>query len=170
MVDLVNRLEAEARAGRQGRLADQLCRVDLVVLDELGYLPFAQSGGQLLFHLVSRLYEQTSFCGAHDRHEYELYLAVENIDHTRIRTRSPQTNGICERFHKTLLEAFYRIAFRRKLYTSIAELQTDLDAWIKTYNEHRTHQGRRCFGKTPMQTFPDARHIAWEKQHIGEAA
>jgi DNA replication protein DnaC len=60
VVDLVNRLEAEARAGRQGRLADHLCRVDLVVLDALGYLPFAQSGGQLLFHLVSRLYEQTS--------------------------------------------------------------------------------------------------------------
>ena len=60
VVDLVNRLEAEARAGRQGRLADHLCRVDLVVLDELGYLPFAQSGGQLLFHLISRLYEQTS--------------------------------------------------------------------------------------------------------------
>jgi DNA replication protein DnaC len=60
VVDLVNRLEAEARAGRQGRLADHLCRMDLVVLDELGYLPFAQAGGQLLFHLVSRLYEQTS--------------------------------------------------------------------------------------------------------------
>ena len=59
-VDLVNRLEAEARAGRQGRIADQLTRLDLVVLDELGYLPFAQSGGQLLFHLVSRLYERTS--------------------------------------------------------------------------------------------------------------
>ncbi len=60
VVDLVNKLEAEGRAGRQGRLADHLCRMDLVVLDELGYLPFAQSGGQLLFHLVSRLYEQTS--------------------------------------------------------------------------------------------------------------
>ena len=60
VVDLVNKLEAEARAGRQGRLADHLCRMDLVVLDELGYLPFAQAGGQLLFHLVSRLYEQTS--------------------------------------------------------------------------------------------------------------
>ena len=60
VVDLVNKLEAETRAGRQGRLADQLCRMDFVVLDELGYLPFAQSGGQLLFHLVSRLYEQTS--------------------------------------------------------------------------------------------------------------
>ena len=60
VVDLVNRLEAETRAGRQGRMADYLSRMDFVVLDELGYLPFAQSGGQLLFHLISRLYEQTS--------------------------------------------------------------------------------------------------------------
>ena len=60
VVDLVNRLEAETRAGRQGRMADHLCRMDVIVLDELGYLPFAQSGGQLLFHLISRLYEQTS--------------------------------------------------------------------------------------------------------------
>lgn len=59
-VDLVNRLEAEARAGKPGRIADHLARLDLVILDELGYLPFALSGGQLLFHLVSRLYEQTS--------------------------------------------------------------------------------------------------------------
>ena len=60
VVDLVNRLEAESRSGRPGRLADYLCRKDFVVLDELGYLPFAQAGGQLLFHLISRLYEQTS--------------------------------------------------------------------------------------------------------------
>ena len=60
VVDLVNRLEAETKAGRQGRLADHLCRLDFVVLDELGYLPFALSGGQLLFHLISRMYEQTS--------------------------------------------------------------------------------------------------------------
>ena len=60
VIDLVNRLEAEARTGKTGRLAEQLTRLDLVVLDELGYLPFAQSGGQLLFHLISRLYEQTS--------------------------------------------------------------------------------------------------------------
>ena len=60
VVDLVNRLEAEARAGRAGRLAKHLMRLDFVILDELGYLPFAQSGGQLLFHLVSKLYEQTS--------------------------------------------------------------------------------------------------------------
>jgi len=60
VVDLVNQLEAEARAGHQGRLNDRLCRLDFVILDELGYLPFAQAGGQLLFHLISRLYEQTS--------------------------------------------------------------------------------------------------------------
>jgi DNA replication protein DnaC len=60
VVDLVNRLDAEARTGRSGRIAEHLCRLDFVVLDELGYLPFAQSGGQLLFHLISRLYEQTS--------------------------------------------------------------------------------------------------------------
>jgi len=60
VVDLVNKLEAEARAGWQGRMAEYLTRMDLIILDELGYLPFAQTGGQLLFHLISRLYEQTS--------------------------------------------------------------------------------------------------------------
>ena len=72
-------------------------------------------------------------------------------------------NGICERFHKTVLDEFYRVAFRKKLYASIEELQKDLDLWIKTYNEERPHQGRWCFGKTPMQTFLDAIPIAKEK-------
>jgi transposase InsO family protein len=112
----------------------------------------------------------TEFCGAHDRHEYELYLAVEDIDHTRTRTKSPQTNGICERFHKTLLDEFYRVAFRKKVYRSIEESQTDLDEWMRHYNEARTHQRRWCFGKTPMQTFLDSRPLAREKQQIGEAA
>lgn len=112
----------------------------------------------------------TEFCGAHDRHEYELYLAVEDIDHTRTKTKSPQTNGICERFHKTLLDEFYRVAFRKRIYDSIEALQADLDAWMAAYNEVRTHQGRWCFGKTPMQTFLDSRAMAREKQSIGEAA
>ena len=60
VVDLVNRLETETRGGKQGRLADYMTRLDFVILDELGYLPYAQSGGQLLFHLISRLYERTS--------------------------------------------------------------------------------------------------------------
>ncbi len=110
----------------------------------------------------------TEFCGAHDRHEYELYLAVENIDHTRTKTRSPQTNGIVERFHKTMLDEFYRVAFRKKLYNTINELQEDLDLWLDDYNEHRTHQGRYCFGKTPMQTFIDASQLARDKQIGGD--
>jgi transposase InsO family protein len=69
----------------------------------------------------------TAYCGLPDRHEYELYLAVENIDHTRTKTKSPQTNGSCERFNKTVLNEFYRVAFRKKLYHSLAELQADLD-------------------------------------------
>ena len=105
----------------------------------------------------------SEFCGNPERHEYELYLAVEDIDHSRTKTKSPQTNGICERFHKTALNEFYRVAFRKKVYRSIDELQTDLDLWIREYNEQRPHQGRWCFGKTPMQTFLDAMSMTKEK-------
>jgi transposase InsO family protein len=105
----------------------------------------------------------TEYCGNPEHHEYELYLAVEDIDHSRTKTKSPQTNGIAERFHKTVLNEFYRIAFRKKLYASIGELQDDLDEWVRSYNEERPHQGRWCFGKTPMQTFLDAIPIAREK-------
>jgi len=105
----------------------------------------------------------TEYCGNPEHHEYELYLAVEDIDHSRTKTKSPQTNGIVERLHKTMLNEFYRIAFRKKLYTSIKELQDDLDEWIRSYNEERPHQGRWCFGKTPTQTFLDTIPIAREK-------
>jgi transposase InsO family protein len=105
----------------------------------------------------------TEYCGNPERHEFELYLAVEDVDHSRTKTKSPQTNGIVERFHKTVLNEFYRVAFRRKIYRSIAELQEDLDAWVVDYNEQRPHQGRWCFGKTPMQSFLDAKPLAQEK-------
>jgi transposase InsO family protein len=90
----------------------------------------------------------TGFCGG-DSHEYELYLAVEDIDHTRTKARSPQTHGICERFHRTVLDEFYRVAFRKKIYRTIDELQADRDIWIAEYNEHRPHQGRWCPGQDP---------------------
>jgi transposase InsO family protein len=105
----------------------------------------------------------TEFCGNPERHEYELCLAVENIDHSRTKTKSPQTNGIRERFHKTILEEFYRVAFRKKIYRSIDEPQADLDGWMQSYNEVRTHQGRWCCGKTPMQTFLDSLPLAKDK-------
>ena len=105
----------------------------------------------------------TEYCGNVEHHEYELYLAVENIDHTRTKAKSPQTNGICERFHRTVLDEFYRVAFRKRLYRTIDELQADLDAWMRDYNEARPHQGRWCYGKTPMQTFIDTLPLAKEK-------
>jgi Integrase core domain len=74
---------------------------------------------------------------------------------------SDQTNGICERFHKTVLNEFYRVAFRKRVYRSIDELQADLDVWIREYNEQRPHQGRWCFGKTP--NFLDAMPMTKEK-------
>ena len=105
----------------------------------------------------------TEYCGNPEHHEYELYLALEDVDHSRTKTKSPQTNGIVERFHKTGLDEFYRVAFRKKIYGSISELQSDLDDWVKNYNEERPHQGRWCFGKTPMQTFLDATPLAKDK-------
>jgi transposase InsO family protein len=104
----------------------------------------------------------TEFCGTQS-HEYELYLAVEDIDHSRTKTKSPQTNGICERFHRTVLDEFYRVAFRKKIYRTIAELQADLDAWLVEYNYRRPHQGRWCFGKTPRKTFFDTLPLPKEK-------
>lgn len=105
----------------------------------------------------------TEYCGSPERHEYELYLAIENIDHTRTKVKSPQTNGICERFHKTMLNEFYRVAFRKKIYESVEELQADADRWLQEYNERRPHQGRWCYGKTPLQTFIDSIPLAKEK-------
>jgi transposase InsO family protein len=124
-------------------------------------LPFYDAHDIPLLRLLTD--RGTEYCGNPERHAYELYLAVEDIDHTRTKTKSPQTNGICERFHKTLLDEFYRVAFRKKLYHSIDELQADLDAWIADYNTSRPHQGRWCFGKTPMHTFLDSLPIAKEK-------
>ena len=106
----------------------------------------------------------TEYCGKREDHEYQLYLNIEDIDHTKTKARSPQTNGICERFHKTILQEFYQITFRKKVYNSLDELQKDLDIWIKQYNEQRTHTGKYCFGKTPMQTFQDTLPLAKEKQ------
>ena len=95
----------------------------------------------------------TEYCGNRETHEYQLYLAVEDVDHTKIKAKSPQTNGICERFNRTVQNEFYAVAFRKKIYTSIQQLQTDLDLWMNSYNTQRTHSGKFCLGKTPMQTF-----------------
>jgi transposase InsO family protein len=105
----------------------------------------------------------TEYCGRMENHDYELYLNLEGIEHSKTKARSPQSNGICERFHRTIQDEFYALAFRRKLYASIDQLQQDLDEWINYYNNERTHSGKYCFGKTPMQTFLDSKHLANEK-------
>jgi transposase InsO family protein len=124
-------------------------------------LPFFEQHEILLKRVLTD--RGTEYCGAPERHEYELYLVVENIDHTRTKTRHPQTNGICERVHKTMLNEFYRVAFRKKIYRALEELQADLDAWMQEYNERRPHQGRWCYGKTPLHTFIDSVPLAKEK-------
>jgi len=126
-------------------------------------LPFFDEHGLRLLRILTD--RGTEYCGDPQKHPYELYLAIEDIDHSRTKVKSPQTNGIVERLHKTMLNEFYRVTFRKKIYTSIDELQNDLDAWLASYNDERPHQGRWCYGKTPMQTFTDSIELAKEKLH-----
>jgi transposase InsO family protein len=108
----------------------------------------------------------TEYCGRVENHDYELYLSVNDIEHTKTKARSPQTNGICERFHKTILEEFYQVALRKKIYTDLESLQKDLDNWLDYYNNERTHQGKMCCGRTPMETLVDGKP-AWKEKFIG---
>lgn len=121
---------------------------------------FAEHGIPLLRVLTDR---GTEYCGKVEHHAYQLYLALENIDHSKTKAHHPQTNGICERFHKTMKNEFYDIATRKKLYTTLEELQVDVDEWIRKYNEERPHSGKYCYGKTPMQTFLESKKIALDK-------
>ncbi|HYH15266.1 MAG TPA: IS481 family transposase [Flavisolibacter sp.] len=135
----------------------------LVAADMLNdkVIPFFQSQNVSLLRILTD--RGTEYCGAREHHEFQLYLTIEDIDHTRTKAKSPQTNGICERFHRTMQEEFYAIAFRKKMYNSIEDLQADVDLWLEYYNNERSHSGRHCYGKTPMQTFTDAIPLAKEK-------
>lgn len=106
----------------------------------------------------------TEYCGTIQHHEYQLYLAIEDIDHSKTKARSPQTNGICERFHRTIQDEFYQVAFRKKVYTALDELQVDVDEWLERYNRERPHTGKYCHGRTPLQTFRDTAHLAHQKR------
>lgn len=124
-------------------------------------LPFYEAYG---FELLRVLTDRgTEYCGRPEQHDYELFLAINDIEHTKTKVHHPQTNGICERFHKTILQEFYQVTFRKKLYSTLEELQTDLDAWLEYYNKERTHQGKMCCGRTPMQTLIDGQEL-WRKK------
>ena len=105
----------------------------------------------------------TEYKGKLEHHEYELYLHIEGIEHSKTQVRHPQSNGICERLHRTMQEEFYAVAFRKKLYDNLELLQKDLDEWMKYYNNERPHSGRYCYGKTPMQTFSESLPLAKQK-------
>lgn len=122
-------------------------------------LPMLEDNGVGLLRILTD--RGTEYCGRPERHDYQLYLAVNDIDHTKTKAYSPQTNGICERFHRTVKEEFYEITFRKNLYTELEALQADLDAWVDSYNNERCHQGKMCCGRTPMQTLHDGREL-WE--------
>jgi transposase InsO family protein len=139
-------------------------KIALVAADLLNdrVIPFYEAEGIPILRILTD--RGTEYCGSAERHEYQLYLALNDIEHTRTKTKSPQTNGICERFHKTALDEFYRVAFRKKIYSTIEELQKDLDEWLEEYNNRRTHQGKRCEGRTPYATLVDGKAILEEKR------
>ncbi|MFA6692018.1 MAG: IS481 family transposase [Saccharofermentanales bacterium] len=135
----------------------------LVAADMLNdrVIPFFEENGIPLLRILTD--RGTEYCGNREQHEYQLYMAIENIDHSKTKARHPQTNGICERFHKTIQDEFYATAFRKKIYTSLEELQTDVDKWIWEYNEERPHSGRYCYGKTPKETWEASLYLARAK-------
>ncbi len=126
-------------------------------------LPFYEENGLPILRILTD--RGTEYCGNRDQHDYQLYLSVNDIEHTKTKARHPQTNGICERFHRTILDEFYRVTFRKKIYTEIETLQTDLDEYLQRYNTQRTHQGKMCCGRTPMETLIDGKQI-WQEKYM----
>lgn len=124
-------------------------------------LPFFEEQGMGVIRILTD--RGTEYCGKPETHDCQLYLALNDIEHTKTKVRHPQTNGICERFHKTILQEFYQVTFRRKIYRSIEELQIALDDWLAYYNNDRTHQGKMCCGRTPIQTLIDGKEVWHDK-------
>ena len=128
-------------------------------------LPFYEEHGLPVLRILTD--RGTEYCGRHDKHDYQLFLAINDIDHTKTKVKHPQTNGICERFHKTILQEFYQVTFRKRVYQSIDQLQTDLDIWLEHYNKERTHQGKMCCGRTPFETMIEGKKI-WKEKFVDQ--
>jgi transposase InsO family protein len=124
-------------------------------------LPFFEEQGVPVLRIITD--RGSEFRGNPDTHHYELFLQMNDIEHTVTKTKSPQTNGICERFHQTVLNEFFRVAFRKRFYSALEEIQEDLDGYVHQYNTERTNQGARCQGRTPMQTFTESLTLVKEK-------
>jgi transposase InsO family protein len=130
-------------------------------------VPYFENSGLFLLRILTD--RGTEYCGRPEQHDYQLFLAIHDIDHTKTKAQSPQTNGICERFHRTILNEFYQVALRKKFYTKIEDLQIDLDQWLEYYNERRTHQGKMCNGRTPLETFVDGIKVFREKAWLNKS-
>lgn len=116
-------------------------------------LPFFEDHGARIQTILSD--NGREFCGRPDQHPFELFLQLEDIEHRTTQVRRPQSKGIVERLHRTLLDEHFRIVGRTKFYESIEEMQVDLDDYLKIYNQERAHQGRNMNGRTPYQAFID---------------
>jgi len=116
-------------------------------------LPFFDSQGMRLLRLLTD--RGTEYCGILENHPFELYLHLNDITHSRTKVRHPQTNGCTEKLNQTILNEFYKVAFRKRLYASLEEIQSDLDNFMIEYNERRTNQGKHCKGRTPFETLTD---------------
>ncbi|MFP4359285.1 MAG: hypothetical protein ACLFTG_01195 [Alphaproteobacteria bacterium] len=138
-----------------------------------GIVPFFDAQGIAIARVPTA--RDTEFRGAHDRRESERDPAASNRDHARTATKSTATksaatNGICARFHQTLLEELYRVAFKERREARLDEVPVDLDPWMARGNEVRTPQGRGCAARTPLRTFLDSPALARHKPQPGRAA
>jgi transposase InsO family protein len=150
------------------RVADSKLYLDKTALTAADILndrivPFYEEQGIPILRILTD--RGTEYKGKIENHAYQLYLSISGIEHTTTKAYSPQTNGICERFNKTMKQEFFEVAMRKKIYNSVEELQQDLDSWLYYYNHERPHSGKFCYGKTPIQTFTDSKKLALEKNN-----
>jgi transposase InsO family protein len=125
---------------------------------------YDQNGISLLRVLTDR---GSEYCGKPENHPYQLFLHLTDIEHTRTKVRHPQTNGCTEKLNQTIQDEFYAVAFRKTFYTSMAQIQADLDAFMDKYNRDRTNQGRHCKGRTPAETFTEGLALYEKFVHKG---
>jgi transposase InsO family protein len=121
-------------------------------------LPFYEAQGVVLERVLTD--NGREYCGRPLHHPFELYCAVQQVEHRTTRVGSPESNGMVERFNRTLKEEFFSVAYRKRLYESVEALQTDLDGFLSFYNERRAHHGYRTQGRTPLQTFTEHQRAA----------
>lgn len=146
-----------------GRLYPNKMPVTAVHVLNTDVLPFFEKHDARIKTILSD--NGREFCGRPDRHPYELFLQLEDIEHRTTKIRRPQSNGFVERLHRTLLDEHFRIMGRTKFYESIDQMQKDLDSYLKSYNDTRPHQGRNMNGRTPYEVFKSGLEKN-KKQHL----